>query len=490
MTRARPLLLTLLSLFVAAFTAPGCSTGGEAGPDKEVADVAADAADVVDEGWPAEVPDNAEPVTDEGRPAEVSDSAEPVTDEGSAADAAEDIGVDTPEAPQDWSFLPPRRTLSEGFHEPLLPPAAGEPFSLIVASDPQLWWNSIDDENDISDEQVEAQNRLHISAMNALIGGEGLPEGFPAPTAVVMNGDLTEYGRWAQWDAYYRLYEEVAAPIFDGLGNHEYENNNSYVSNGCAVQLEDIEQWFAACKAGAEVTLWGAPACEVYQSMGKELWGWCASDAMRRTRHWLRTHREYLRSVDEGSAAYSWELGDLHFVQLHNYPSYEVPKTRICSAIPWLKQDLKDAFERGKRIVLNLHQPITRSMKQHLEGFEYNVVGIFYGHYHDRAGHTGSFRVGEVDIPKFHAGSVQWNIFSLARFGPDSLTVVAIDSNTGEPVHHEMAVDYANVNGARVADAFTYEYPKHDCPVGQIPTGDEGACEAPEIETPAVELCF
>jgi cytolysin (calcineurin-like family phosphatase) len=385
----------------------------------------------------------------------------------------------------------PRTTLADGFHVPLVPPGSGEAFSLVVASDPQIWWNFIDSssENEVTDALVEAQNQLHIDAMNALIAGEGLPEACPAPLAAIMNGDLTEYGRWAQWDAYYRLYEGVNAPIFDGLGNHDYENNNEYVGTGCGMDVIEWKPWRDACDAGSTQMLWGQTACEVADSI-TELWHWCATDTMRRMRYWISTHAAALYDADEGSAAYSWELGDVHFVQVHNSVDYEVPETQICSALAWLMKDLKNAFLRDKKIVLLMHRPVANGLKTALQGYQYNIVGIFYGHIHAYAGYDGDFEIAGVPIPTFYSGSVQWNIFSLAQFAADHLTVTVIDSNTGAPVHHASAEAYDNLNGAHVAAPFTYVYPTHECPSGQIPTGPEGACEVPVLETPPIELCY
>ena len=384
--------------------------------------------------------------------------------------------------------LPPLQTLAEGFHVPLEPPPAGAPFAVIMASDPQLWWNFANGQSGLSDEEVEEQNRRHVAAMNVLIAGEKLPADHVAPRAVMMNGDLTEYGRWVQWDAYYRLYGDVDAPIFDGLGNHDYENNNSYVSDGCAMDMTDLGLWGEACDAGSTETLWGESACEV-KAHFTEFWGWCASDTMRRMRFWLRNHADDLYDYDEGSAAYSWEMGNIHFVQLHDYPDYEVPETQICSAIPWLKKDLKSAFERGKRIVLGMHRPISSSMTAHLEGYQYNIVAIFYGHIHRRVGFDGLFAIGGVGIPRFYCGSAEWNLFSLATFAPDRLTVTVIDAHSGEPVHHLTEVDY-EVSGATIAAPHTYEYPVHACPEGQIPDYPGGPCLTPELETPPIELCY
>ena len=511
---ARGCFLFLLGTFLACGETRG-DAPTDLGPDA-VEDLASETADLAEEtdtqildlpgddagtdvgvGESAETFVDAEPALDTPDPgpeevaAELSPELSPEIDAPEPApEIAQEIEIEEEVAPPPLVELP-LTTLADGFHVPLVPPEAGAPFSLIVASDPQLWWNSIDDlsGDEVSDEAVEAQNQLHIDAMNVLIAGEQLPEGAPAPMAAVMNGDLTEYGRWKQWDAYYRLYEGVNAPIFDGLGNHDYENNNVIVSNGCAMDVLEWQLWRDACEGGSTQTLWGQSACEVKDSL-TELWVWCAKDTMRRMRYWLSAHAEALFDSDEGSAAYSFELGDVHFVQLHNDVNYEVPETGICSSLNWLKKDLKAAFLADRKIVLLMHRPISNSLKAELEGYQYNIVGIFYGHIHAKAGYTGDYEVGEVSIPKFYSGSVQWNVFSLASFGAEQLTVTVIDSNTGAPVHHATEEAYDNLNGASAAAPFTYVYPVHDCPSGQIPTGPDGACETPSLETPPVELCY
>ena len=513
-TRHAALLLTLATLCA-------CGADGSDGPqgaaqaDAGVADVAVndtaaadrDTASVDAPGDTSEdAPNDAtasDALSDALPDATASDATSDAPLPDALADAPQDTSSDTraadvtPDAFDDDVTLGPLRTLSEGFHVAPTPPEDPDSFSMIVASDPQLWWNFIDgaqqiDGADIPDAIIEEQNRLHIRAMNALIAGEGLPGEAPAPIGVIMNGDLTEYGRWAQWDAYYRLYEEVNAPIYDGMGNHEYENNNVHVSNGCGFDEATFFGWQAACEGGSMQTLWGESACEVLDNMidpRRGISAWCASDAMRRMRHWLRTHAEHLVAYDEGSGAYAWEIGDVHFVQLHNDGLYESPEATICGALPWLKADLKDAFERDKKIVLLMHKPIPGALREHLVGFEYNIVAIFYGHYHRDVGYTGTYRVNGVHIPMFFSGSVEWNAFTLAHFEADRLTVTVIDSNSGAPVHHPSAADYEG--GIRCDETpYAAAYPTHACPAGQVPEGVDGPCVTPTFDTPTIERCY
>ncbi len=97
---------------------------------------------------------------------------------------------------------------------------------VIIASDPQLLWNSIDGEGGLSNSEVETYNEKHRDVMKKLITGTGLPTGFTSQIALIMNGDLSEYGRWDQWGAYNNIYDSVGVQIYDGIGNHDYANNS------------------------------------------------------------------------------------------------------------------------------------------------------------------------------------------------------------------------------------------------------------------------
>ena len=101
------------------------------------------------------------------------DEPEVVADVGAAdIPAAEDRGApeadaeDVAPAP-DVPELPPLRTLAKGFHVPLEPPAPGETFSVIMASDPQLWWNFERGRSGLDDDEVEEQNRRHVAMRQA-----------------------------------------------------------------------------------------------------------------------------------------------------------------------------------------------------------------------------------------------------------------------------------------------------------------------------------
>ena len=334
------------------------------------------------------------------------------------------------------------------------PPVVTDEFSVIIASDPQLWWNSIDDVSGFSDSDVEAYNKKHRNAMKELIAGNGLPAGFTSPVALIMNGDLTEYGRWDQWDAYNNIYDSVGVQIYDGLGNHDYANNSpSAGGTGCRPQAEDIAEFTAFCAAfdwfGAD-QMWGDDACTVIYNMSTEGEDWCANDSMRRMLYWLDTNGGLINSYDPGSAAYSFDIGGVHFIQLQNYPTYSVPAIGVSSSIDWLKEDLDDAVYKNKWIVINMHDMVDHfkgfentEFLNALNGYENNILGIFAGHYHRYTGYAKDISSNYKDvtvngrsIPWFYSGSSTYNAFNLVSFDSNGMTVQPINSNSGTPVHY------------------------------------------------------
>ena len=80
-----------------------------------------------------------------------------------------------------------------------------------------------------------------------------------------------------------------------------------------------------------------------------------------------------LKSYDAGSFAYSWEIGNYHFVQLHAHPSYTIQGTgvntgfNITPAKDWLIKDLNAAALASKHIVI--HYSGDNSNDPHLKAF-------------------------------------------------------------------------------------------------------------------------
>lgn len=158
----------------------------------------------------------------------------------------------------------------------------------------------------------------------------------------------------------------------------------------------------------------------------------------------------------KGSLAYSFDIGNYHFVQLQNWPGYRVNLPRVAAAIPfptldfpgrsagfevtdshaWLKRDLQLATQEQKNIVLNMH-----NVGAALKTTEFadairnqNVVGIFAGHVHQNAGRIQTVDNGRrSDIPVILSGSAECGTFLYAEFGKRHYNVAVVDAASGTP---------------------------------------------------------
>lgn len=322
-----------------------------------------------------------------------------------------------------------------------------ETFTMIVSSDSQYpWWRGANDSNCSSEECVkekgEQTNREQIQAMNNVINtshssnGNTISALWPStsnvlasrrggaisePKGVILNGDLTAF--WHDWQAekYMDLYHRNDADpnntsnlklnLYPGLGNHDIANNRgdcwwvrnfeyiSYGANGCAKNAAHYIKKMVSCNLVSNFP----------------------SSSMT--------------SYDDGSLAYSWDIGRYHFVQLHNFPTYTYPEIGLGSSIEWLRQDLQRAYDAGKRSVINLHD-----YGEHMSSYNAdflgaisgkNVIAVFAGHLHSQNGYVGS--VAQTQIPLFRSGAAEYNTFLLVEFGRNHMTVGVIDSTGGSP---------------------------------------------------------
>jgi hypothetical protein len=148
-----------------------------------------------------------------------------------------------------------------------------------------------------------------------------------------------------------------------------------------------------------------------------------------------------------GSAAYSFEIGMYHFVQLHNYPGYsqdlpkedlsikagayelfQSPGVKVTTSYDWLKKDLTKATAAGRFSVINMHEALDDSAQFADAITGQNVVAIFGGHVHQDYGYMGDFTVGSHAIPWFRSGSVECGTFLLADFRLGYFNVGVVNS--------------------------------------------------------------
>ena len=162
-----------------------------------------------------------------------------------------------------------------------------------------------------------------------------------------------------------------------------------------------------------------------------------------------------------GSLAYSFDIGDYHFIQLNNYPGYEVdlearqvaqaslpglydgtvsPAVAITPALNWLKGDVRGATAAGKNVVINMH-----AFGSAINDWQFEdairggrVVAIFAGHIHEQFGQgidtfTNTYAGKQYDVPWFRSGSAECESFLLADFREGYFNVSAVRSTGGAP---------------------------------------------------------
>lgn len=160
-----------------------------------------------------------------------------------------------------------------------------------------------------------------------------------------------------------------------------------------------------------------------------------------------------------GSLAYSYEIGNYHFVQLQNRPNYVVklpPSFTIETLIPyigkispgfavtqsydWLLKDLQTATAAGKSIVINMHNAFDDDAYSVWQDSTFthiiqgqNVVAIFAGHLHERYGEIHTLGNGVYNIPVILSGSVECQTFLLAEFHRKYFNVGVIKSGSYPP---------------------------------------------------------
>ncbi len=275
---------------------------------------------------------------------------------------------------------------------------AQEKFQIIVSSDPQFPWT----EEDLPEpEKIEKSKELISSQYQSMTNLQIDMQSTAPVLAMIANGDLTAFGHDWQLDEYRSLLaENLQLPAFLGLGNHDYSNNvDDCFENNCASRMVDY-MWDLVRKMDPvdydfkETTYYEFPS---------------------------------LRAKFEGSLAYSFNIGNVHFVQLHNYPTYErswdgwnFGKARrdhyeIRSSMYWLENDVIAARNNGDVIILNMHDygdkfsnnaEFTRIVNT------YGVTAVYSGHIHSSIGYVG--KIGNSD--HFRSGSSTYQDYLLVEY--------------------------------------------------------------------------
>mmetsp|Transcript_17308 Transcript_17308/g.31774 ORF Transcript_17308/g.31774 Transcript_17308/m.31774 type:complete len:691 (+) Transcript_17308:95-2167(+) len=355
--------------------------------------------------------------------------------------------------------VPPQCT-SSSFKKSYTVPEKIDPFAMVIMNDPQLvWWEIAGCEKADKDckrkaAEKEAASQIHAINKISTLRRDGAT--LREPRSVVINGDLTSYFHTHEYSLFNKYYtkasndpsnETLRYPIMPGLGNHDYQNN----VGGCTFLTEPHYgiQANYGCASKAVDLIRGAVSCNAIPDFPAEK----------------------IESYDEDSAAYSWNEGKYHFVQLHNYPYYTIPQIGLKPSMNWFMQDISAATARGQPIVVNVHQShqfnvteweieeqrldsgaIQKIIDHRKAEFEAalrasNVVAIFAGHYiryESSLGYQGEL----AGVPVFrggHAGQDAHGKFLHVEFHSDFLQVGTMQSYPSFGFHDEGNAKYHRI---------------------------------------------
>ncbi len=295
-------------------------------------------------------------------------------------------------------------------------------FTIFVSSDPQLPWACQAGAcKGLSEtDQGKLSNNWQVNSLNKV--SSSLP--FEQFAGLIINGDITAFGHDWHLPLYTEFYEsKVSFNVWPGLGNHDYGKNNvnDCLNNNCAARMM---YYLKDQVRSLNVSNFDLNESGNYYKFPN-------------------FNRDY-----SGSFAYSFDIGKYHFIQLNNYPTYNVTFNtwnfggarrdyfKIAKANDWIKNDL--AKNKDKLIILNMHNvgggdgflPNERTeFYKLLEGSK--LVAIFGGHYHGNYGFYGNQNVGGKNIPILLAGSSEYSKYLKVDFYDDRIEVRVIDSTNG-----------------------------------------------------------
>ncbi len=306
--------------------------------------------------------------------------------------------------------------------------------------------------------QARVSNEWHRDSLVGL--AEDVGDNF---AGIVVNGDVTAFGWAGEWSEIKRIYREgVLAdyPVYTGLGNHDYANN---VDDCGWYAVSPLAQADRARNHCAYRSVWHLKTVvSKLEEGGHEI----DFDAELDNNP---TNATPWRNVS-GSLAYSWDIGRVHFVQLHNYPAYETRFTYgyrggvhsfqvdIQPSFDWLEANLQ-GLAADRVIVVNLHDWDDHMTAEHrttlagvLAPYKDRVVGIFAGHRHHEIGKTGSLAVDGHDVPVFHCGSADYNKYLRVDFQDDrAANAITMKVCEVSSVHGNFAAPAADCSEHRTA---------------------------------------
>ena len=230
---------------------------------------------------------------------------------------------------------------------------------------------------------IEALNRKQVEAMNALPGRRWPAAGYgpvAQPAAVLVAGDLTDHGLAGEWKQFAALY---------GLGS----------GDGPAGSRTGLLKW---------------PVYECTGNHDRILWLARPVLAEVRKRH--------------GDLCYSLDLGGVHVVCLDLYPDKE--------HLAWLGRDLAKVGPK-RAVVIFFHYGLAGPFADWWSAAEklafakavadYNVVGIFHGHYHA----SKHYPWRGLDVYNVGSPRHRWHSFAAVRITRRAMIVASWNWDRG-----------------------------------------------------------
>lgn len=291
--------------------------------------------------------------------------------------------------------------------------------NFVVTSDPQYPWTDKTDAQLYEDDSV-AKKRSEALIIEQYNNINNYASRSNKNLVVLVNGDLTAFGHGYQRSKMSQLLNILKPPVRWGLGNHDIQNNyHDSANNGAAT---DMMRMFI----------------NHYNSLTLTKKSWDVSVS---------------KNTFRGSFNYSWDDGDFHFIQMHNFPGmtdYEFNKSRLSFSktkifmtwdkeLFWLKKDIVNAISMKKHIIINVHQPdgwppeAHNDMKTVFYKYKDNIKAIFSGHYHQHYGYQQKYtNYMGGNIPVFLSGSASQRTYLICESDEEKLSVYLVTNNNWE----------------------------------------------------------
>ncbi|MCS0038326.1 ricin-type beta-trefoil lectin domain protein [Vibrio alginolyticus] len=250
--------------------------------------------------------------------------------------------------------------------------------TFLITSDPQLTCGiNCSLSNEQSRDNVFSQYRM-------------FSKNYPHVDAVIINGDLTEFGHNREWKDFESAISKLNVPYYYGLGNHDIFNNfNDCWENNCTIR--SFLKLYDHVKSKNNLL-----SFDVVYSHGYQF-------------------PEILTTL-EGSFSYSIDFGDIIMIQMNDFlhdvnpllinqylsgalgngfQRYKISRYQDAE-YNWLENQLYNARKENKIIIFNQHRKNADAGNLYHILDKYDIKLKFSGHYHYNLGKssTGFYESG------------------------------------------------------------------------------------------------